>query len=70
MGTPANPLDPINAAVDQLTTDLSTKFAALTTEIQGLKAQVAAGNPITQAQLDSLLAKVQAADASVNAFSA
>lgn len=70
MGTPANPLDPINAALDQLTTDLGTKFAALTTEITDLKAQVAAGSPITQAQLDSLLAKVTSADATVNAFSA
>ena len=70
MGTTPNPLDAINAAVDTLTSDLTAKFAALTTEITDLKAQVAAGSPITQAQLDSLLAKVQAADTTVNQFSA
>jgi hypothetical protein len=69
MGT-TNPLDAVNAAVDQLSADLSTKFAAITTEITDLKAQLAAGNQVTQEQLDSLLSKVQAADASVNAFSA
>lgn len=69
MGT-TDPLAPINAALDQLSADLTNKFAALTKEITDLKAAVAAGSPITQAQLDSLLAKVQAADAAVTGFSA
>ncbi len=69
MSTNTDPLAPINAALDQLSADLTNKFATLTKEITDLKAQVAAGNPITQAQLDSLLAKVQAADASVTSFS-
>ncbi len=68
MSTNTDPLAPINAALDQLSADLTNKFATLTKEITDLKAQVAAGNPITQAQLDSLLAKVQAADASVTSF--
>ena len=80
MSTTPNPLQPISDAVTQLgndlttlSTDLQSKLAAVTTEIQGLKA----GQPVTQDQINALVTAVQAADASakqidstVNAFSA
>ncbi len=66
MGTTGDPLSGIATAMDKLTTDLKAQFAALTTEIQGLKA----GTPVTQAQIDALMAKVTAADDTVTTFSA
>jgi hypothetical protein len=59
-------IDDLNTAIDKLQTDLGSKFAALTTEIEGLKSTGGA----TVDQLNSLLAKVQAADSSVSNFSA
>ena len=68
MGTTPGPLDQLNADVDQLTSDLTAKFQAISDEIANLKAQIASGTAVTQAQLDALDAKVKAADSAVTTF--
>jgi hypothetical protein len=59
-------IDDLNTALDTLTSDLSAKFADLTTEIQSLKNSGGA----TPDQLAALQTKVTALDATVKNFSA
>lgn len=58
----------VNAQFDNLQAAVTTAETDLTAYINGLKAQIAAGVPITQAQLDALGANVQALAASVTQF--
>lgn len=53
------------ADLDKLKTDISAKLDALAKTIADLKAQIAAGSPVTQEQLDAVDAEVQAIDASL-----
>lgn len=64
-------------ALDALTTEIGgnvdivvTNEAAQLAEIQALKAQVAAGSPVTQEQLESLGAKTEARVSAMQAVSA
>lgn len=49
------------ALLDSFNT-LSTEIDTIVTEIAALKAQVAAGSPVTAEQLDALTAKLKAAE--------
>ncbi len=61
-------IDEVNAQFDNLQTAVATAESDLTAFINGLKAQVAAAVPITQAQLDALGAGVSGLAASVTQF--
>lgn len=51
-------LDAVNTALDTLGGSVNKLQADFATEIQSLKDQIAAGNPVTDTDLDNLLAKV------------
>lgn len=53
----------LQATVDTLQADAGTAFASLATQIEDLKAQLASGTPVTQAQLDALGATIDAQSA-------
>lgn len=61
-------IDQVNAQFDDLQAAVATTETDLTTFIQGLKDQLAAGVPITQAQLDALGAGITGLAASVRQF--
>ena len=67
MATNPDPLAPLSADIDQLVTVLTSKLSDISTEVANLKAQVAAGNPITPAMIDALDQKVKSATGTVNA---
>lgn len=50
----------LQATVDTLQANAGAAFAGLTQQIDDLKAQLAAGTPVSQAQLDALGAAVDA----------
>ena len=60
MSTP-NPsvtIDQVNQQYDDLQAAVDKEHSDLTTYIQGLKDQLTRGNPVTQAQLDALSARI------------
>lgn len=59
-------LDELNVAVDALQGSVDTLQANFATEIQTLKDQIAAGGSVSEADLDAVLAKVQAVKADVD----
>ena len=61
-------IDQVNTQFDNLQAALTKGFAAWKAEVAALKAQIAAGSPVTQAQLDALGAKGDALLAAVTNF--
>lgn len=53
------------ASIGKLTTDTSAALGSIKTEIEGLKAQIAGGSPVTDAQLEALATQVDTADAAL-----
>ena len=55
------------ADLEKALADLKADVAAVVAEVAALKAQIGAGSPITQAQLDALVAGFTAVDADLKA---
>ena len=55
----------LEAAVAKLKADQATFVTAVTASLTALKDQIAAGAPVTQAQLDSVVADLQATDLAI-----
>lgn len=63
----------LQTSLDAIQADVTlavAKFAALQQTIADLTAQVAAGSPVSQAQLDGLAAEAQAIDAALKPLTA
>jgi hypothetical protein len=61
-------IDDVNAQFDTLQAAVTKEEADVTTYVAALKAQVAAGGPVTQAQLDALGAKFSGITNTVTQF--
>ncbi len=61
-------IDEVNAQFDTLQASVDKEQTDVGTYITDLKAQVAAGSPVTQAQLDALGAKAAGLNQSVQTF--
>ena len=61
-------IDEVNAQFDNLQAAVTKAEADLTAFIQSIKDQIAAGVPVTQAQLDALGANIKALADGVNQF--
>ena len=55
----------LETAIAKLKADQATFIAAVTASLAALKAQIAAGSPVTEVQLEKLIADVTDADAAV-----
>lgn len=56
----------VGVAVATLKTDVSAAIARVSEDVQNLKDQLAAGDPVTEEALDAILADLQAVDQTVN----
>ncbi len=61
-------IDDINKQFDDLQAAVTKEESDVTTFIAGLKAQIAAGSPVTQDQLDALSAKITGLSSMVGNF--
>lgn len=61
-------IDDVNAQFDTLQATVQTEETDVTAYVAGLKAQVASGGPVTQAQLDALGAKFSGLNSTIQQF--